>query len=227
MDTVFRYNVLFHERIVHGIFQRFVGFIVGLFRDVEINKATAFGFTIWKISNSVYDLLIFTVVLARFGWVGVPFLAVGAGVLCWFTILIYDSTKIDFLGIESAKKEMLLFKEKMTAWVESLEGKPGQKLRLPLLKIKIKYDTDSIKIALSKIWVVEFLICTFQWDATVTTIYLREKSFGGLTRRDWKIFLTSVVLSCVYWSAIVLAGITVFEWSQEVMIVILLIIWNR
>jgi len=227
MENVFRTNVLFYEYVVYGIFQRFIGFFFGLFRNVEINKATAFGFTAWKVLGVVYDLLLFTAVLSKFGWIGIPFLTIGAGILCWITILIYDSVKIDFLGIESARKEMAVFKEGLIHWVERLKDRPGQKLHPPFLKVKIKYDTDSIKIALSKIWVVEFLICSFQWDAVITTIYLREKSFGGLTRRDWKIFFVSLILSCTYWSAIVLTGITVFEWSQEAVIVFLLAIWNK
>jgi hypothetical protein len=227
MEKVFRTNVLFYEYVIYGIFERFTNFVFGLFKNVEITKTVAFGFTAWKTVNFVYDILIFAFVLAKFGWVGVPFLMAGAGFLCWITILIYDSTGVDFIGIESAKKEMTIFKEKLVVWIESLDERPGQKVRLPFLKVKIKYDAESIRLALSKVWIVEFLICTFNADATVTTIYLRERAFGGLTRRDWKIFWASVVISCLYWSVIVLAGISVYECSEELVVAILLAIWNK
>jgi hypothetical protein len=227
MDTIFRYNVLFYEYVVYGVFERLRGFVIGLFKNVKISRSVALGFTISKLTDWIYDLFVFTVVLVKFGWIGVPFLTIGAGILCWITILMYDRTKVDFLGIESAKKEMTVFKEKISVWIEGLDRRPGQKLHVPLFEVQVKYDTDSVKLALSKIWIVEFFICTFHWDAVVTTIYLREKSFGGLTRRDWKIFWTSIVISCVYWSAVVLTGIAVYECSKEFVAVILLIIWNK
>lgn len=226
MENVFRYNVLFYEYVIYGIFERLVGFVVGLFKNVEIDRKVAFGFTVWKISNSFFDLVVFAIVLVKFGWIGIPFLMVGAAFLCWVAIVIYDLTKVDFLGVESAKKEMLIFKEGLVEWVEKLNDKPG-KLRLPFLRVKIKYDTESIKLALSKIWLVEFIICTLNFDATVATIYLREKAFGGLTRRDWKIFWASVIISCLYWSLVILAGISIYEWSEEFVICFLLAVWNK
>ena len=227
MENVFRTNVLFYEYVIYGIFERLIGFIVGLFRNVEINRSVALGFTISKVVDWIYDLFVFTVVLVKFGWIGIPFLALGAGFLCWITILMYDRTKVDFLGIESAKKEMKIFKEKLVVWIENLDKKPGRRVHVPFMKVKVRPDTGAIKMALEKVWLVEFFICTFEWDAAVTTLYLREKAFGGLTRRDWKIFWASVVLSCVYWSAVVLTGIAVYECSEELVVAILLAIWNK
>lgn len=225
MDTIFRANVLFYEYVIFRIFERPIGFIKSLFKHFEIDRSVIFCLFLFEIVNFVYDIVIFPISLEKFGWIAVPPLTLGAGIFCWIMIQFYDFKKKDFLGIESVRTEMTAHKEKLIHWIET---RPNYKLCLPFVKVEIKCDSEAIKIALSNVWIVEFLVCTFKWDAVVTTIYLREKSFSGLTRRDWKIFCASVLMSCLFWSAVVLGAIAVYEceWTKLAALAVLMAVWE-
>jgi hypothetical protein len=228
MDTVFRYNVLFHERVVFGVFQRLLGFVTGLFRHVDINGAVITAFMVRQLVDCGYDLVVFPIVLMKFKWyIAVPLLTFFAGIFCRIIIWGYDKLQLDFIGIESAKKEMGFFKSQVADKLDEIGNSLEKKFQVPFGEIRFKYNAESFKKVLERVWFVEFLFCTFQFDAVVTTIYLREKSFGGMTGRDWKVFLASVTLSCVYWSFVVLTGIAIYEWSEEVVLVILLAVWEQ
>jgi hypothetical protein len=47
--------------------------------------------------------------------------------------------------------------------------------------------------------VVFLALCIFQ-DPFITTAYFRQGRFDGLTGRDWRIFLASVLVSNFYWT---------------------------
>ena len=51
-------------------------------------------------------------------------------------------------------------------------------------------------------------------DAFVTVIYMRHGShqYNGMTRRDWKIFFTSLAIANIYWTVAAYMGISLVEW---------------
>ncbi|MFZ3138664.1 MAG: hypothetical protein WA126_14875 [Thermodesulfovibrionales bacterium] len=50
-----------------------------------------------------------------------------------------------------------------------------------------------------------------RFDPFITTTYLRKGKFSGMTRRDWKIFIGSLLFSSAYWTLACYMGITLIE----------------
>jgi hypothetical protein len=44
------------------------------------------------------------------------------------------------------------------------------------------------------------------------TVYLRRCRFGGMTRRDWKIFLLSWLIANAWWSVVCFTGLSAVQW---------------
>ena len=55
--------------------------------------------------------------------------------------------------------------------------------------------------------VVAFFALSLRFDPFVTTAYLRHGQFNGLSPRDWRIFLASVVVSNAAWALVCFGGI--------------------
>ena len=62
---------------------------------------------------------------------------------------------------------------------------------------------------------VVFLFSSIRSDPFVTTAYLRHGTFKGMTRKDWKIFIGSLLFSNAYWTLACYTGITHFEWGWK------------
>ncbi len=46
----------------------------------------------------------------------------------------------------------------------------------------------------------------------IVTAYLRQGAFGGMTRRDWRIFLLSWLIGNAWWSVVCFTGLTAVQW---------------
>jgi hypothetical protein len=44
------------------------------------------------------------------------------------------------------------------------------------------------------------------------TAYLRQGAFGGMTRRDWRIFLLSWLIANAWWSVVCFTGLSAVQW---------------
>jgi len=49
-------------------------------------------------------------------------------------------------------------------------------------------------------------------DPFVTTTYLRHGKFNSMSKRDWAIFMGSLIISNAYWTLECFMGITLVEW---------------
>lgn len=60
---------------------------------------------------------------------------------------------------------------------------------------------------------IVFLYLSIQRDPFITTAYLRKGAhqFDGMSKRDWKIFMGSLILGNAYWTLACYMGITLFE----------------
>jgi hypothetical protein len=111
--------------------------------------------------------------------------------LCYLTFLFYDWSKKDWLGIETIKGIKDYRGEnkigKFTSWVL----KKGNPIALFFLSIK--------------------------FDPFIVTAYMRQGShkYNGLSKRDWKIFIGSLLLGNAYWTLACYLGITLFEWGWK------------
>jgi len=91
-------------------------------------------------------------------------------ITCYLTLKFYDWSKTDWLGIEAVKT------------LKELEGSGFKRM---VAKIVRKGDSFAV-IALSIIF-----------DPFIVLAYMRHgvNQYNGMTKRDWKIFLVSIVIS--------------------------------
>lgn len=112
-------------------------------------------------------------------------------VICYATFLFYDWSKKDWLGIETIKG------------LREYEGrrKTGKFVSWIL--------RQSMPLAL--------FILSIKFDPFITTVYLRPgaHNYAGLSQRDWKIFISSLLIGNGYWTLASFMGITIFEWAWK------------
>jgi len=61
---------------------------------------------------------------------------------------------------------------------------------------------------------VVFLILSINLVPFITTTYMRhgKNQYNGMSKRDWTIFSSSVIISNAYWTLAVFMGITLVGW---------------
>ena len=120
------------------------------------------------------------------GWAGL--MLVFSFLACYGTILFYDWAKKDWLGIETIKGIR--------------HGKSTT--RLGRLSSWILTKSDSVAM----------LFLSIKFDPFITTAYMRDGShqYNGLSRRDWRIFMASLLIGNIYWSLAMFTGISFVEW---------------
>ena len=104
-------------------------------------------------------------------------------VVCYATLVFYDWSKTDWLGIETIK---------------TLKELEGSKFKLMVAKMVRKGDIFAV-IALSIIT-----------DSFIVIAYMRhgKNQYNGLTERDWEIFLVSVLISNGWWTILMYGGLS-------------------
>jgi hypothetical protein len=154
----------------------------------------AAGITAFKLSNYVFDYVLYPFVIYKLGIIKggliMTFLAVVTNILC---LKFYDWSKRDWLGIEALKG------------MKEYEGKSG------MLKVMSRMLKKSDLLA--------FIFLSIKEDSFVTMVYLRHgcHQYNGMSARDWRIFLSSHVVSNVYWTLAAYMGISVMEWGWRVL----------
>lgn len=141
------------------------------------------GHTMNMILNWFFDVILYTSVVAWFGfWGGLAIMIPFSVIWNLFWIKIYDMTGQDWFGFESLKV-----------------GKEGAVENSPGWLKKIIQSSD---------WLATIFVVFY--DPILATVYLRriENAHKGLSKRDWTIFWTSTVLANVGWTAIVYGGVT-------------------
>lgn len=111
--------------------------------------------------------------------------------LCYLTFLFYDWSKRDWLGIETVK---------------SLKNYNGTDRLGKITSWFLKRSDHFVMLFLS-----------IKYDAFITAAYLRSGSqqYNGLSKRDWKIFISSLLIGNIYWTLACFMGITLFEWAWK------------
>ena len=139
---------------------------------------------VWAFNFALYPFVIW-----KFG------LLMGAGIMvllsflvCYGTMLFYDWAKKDWLGIETIK--------------DVRQGKTSTMLgRLS-------------SWALTKSDPVVMLFLSIKFDPFITTTYMRQGShqYNGLSVRDWRIFVGSLLIGNIYWTLAMFTGVSILEW---------------
>ncbi len=103
--------------------------------------------------------------------------------ICYATLVFYDWSKMDWLGIETVK---------------TLKELEGSKTKLMIAKLVRKGDFFAV-VALSIIT-----------DPFIVIAYMRKgaNQYNGLTERDWGIFLVSVLISNGWWTILMYGGLS-------------------
>ena len=139
-----------------------------------------------------FDYLLYPFVLWQLGLVlGCITMTVISAFLCYLTLLFYDWSKRDWLGIEAMKGL-----------------REGESVgRFP----------KAIRAILARSHWFALIILSVKFDPFIATAYLRSGSyrFDGMSRSDWRVFWTSVVISNVYWSFVAFTGVSVIQWLWE------------
>lgn len=153
----------------------------------------ALGFTTNSLINSAFDYLLYPFVIYQFGIVkGGIIMTFLSFIACIFILKFYDWSKRDWLGIEAIKR---------------LKGYKGSK---KLGKVTAWF--------LNKSEPVIFLFLSIHHDPFITTAYLRKGAYNGMSRRDWKIFMGSLIIGNAYWTLACYIGITLVEWGWKMVI---------
>lgn len=139
-----------------------------------------------------FDYLLYPFVIWKLGILkGGVVMMLLSFLVCYLTILFYDWSKKDWLGIETIKgvKEYNGNSKigRFTSWV-------------------LRKGDAAVMVFLS-----------IKYDPFITTAYMRHgaNQFNGLSKRDWKIFLYSTVIANVYWTIVAFAGVSAVGWGWE------------
>lgn len=140
---------------------------------------------VWAFNFFLYPFIIYKFGIL-YGGVVMTFLSF---IACILTMKFYDWSKRDWLGIEAIK---------------GLREYDGNKGIGRLTSLMMKKSAP-----------VAFLFLSIKFDAFITTAYMRHGQYNGMTKRDWSIFMGSLLISNVYWTLACFMGITLFEWAWK------------
>jgi hypothetical protein len=146
------------------------------------------GLTANSIFVNWFDFVLYPGVMGRFGTLrGATIMWVLSFLVCYVTILFYDWAKQDWLGIETLKE----LRDEEASW----------SLRKVLSWATKKGD-----------WLVLVVVSIWK-DPFICTAYMRRGAhqYGGLTKRDWRIFLISLVIGNLWWTTAVFTGLELGE----------------
>ena len=146
----------------------------------------AVGLTATNFIGYAFDYLLYPFVIYQFGILtGGTIMAAASFTACITGMKFYDWSKRDWIGIEAIKE------------IKTYKGTR-----------RIGHVTSWV---LTKSEPVVFLFLSIKFDPFVTTAYMRHGKFNGMNRRDWTIFMGSLLVSNVYWTIASYMGISVVE----------------
>lgn len=150
-----------------------------------------------------FDFLLYPFVIARSGIIYGGFIMTFLSfIICYLSILFYDGTKKDWLGIETIKS------------VEEFQPK-----KLPSFFL-YRYATQifnligfTLAFLMKKSDLLLMIVLSIKFDPFITVLHIRHGShqYNGLSARDWKVFLISLLIGNIYWTLAVYMGISLFE----------------
>ncbi len=156
----------------------------------------------WAITWS-FDFLLYPYVIANFGIIlGGFVMTILSFIICYLTILFYDGTKKDWLGIETLKS------------IEDFKTKALPQFFLFRFATQI-YNVIGTVLAflMRKSDLLLVVVLSIKFDPFITVVHIRHGAhqYNGLSARDWRVFLTSLAIGNIYWTLAVYLGITLFD----------------
>ncbi len=148
------------------------------------------GHALYAGFNFFFDQILYVYVIYHLGLIaGGAVMTTLSALGCAVTLLLYERMKIDWVGAGS---------------IAGLATLPHPSWWQRIINWAAKRGAVFIFVAL----------CFFQ-DPFITTAYFRQGRFNGINAHDWRIFLTSVVVSNFYWTlrSGAVAAIVVESWN--------------
>lgn len=136
-----------------------------------------------------FDMLLYPYVVWKFGIVkGGIIMTILSFLACYATILFYDWTKKDWLGIETMK---------------GLKEYDGDSRMGHFISWIMKKSDPIVMIFLS-----------LKFDPFITMVYMRHGAYkyNGMNKRDWKIFVSSLFIANIFWTLVSFAGVSIVEY---------------
>lgn len=169
---------------------------ISLFRKEKKRMAIlGVGYSVAFLTNYPFDYILYPYVIWKLGILrGGIIMSLLSFIVCYLTMLFYDWSKKDWLGIEAIKKVREYsgrsFMGKLTSWM-------------------LKKSDPVILVFLS-----------IQFDPFITTAYMRKgvEAYNGMNRRDWTIFISSFLVANAYWIAVAYLGVSAIEYFWKILL---------
>lgn len=157
----------------------------------------AWGFL--TILDFCYDDLLYPAMIWIYGsLLGGGIMTLGSICICFAFIYGYERSGKDWLGVNVVEQ----VKKDGNEWVWKLHAKASvSNLWYVLRMILYPFSQTFLVVlwALKKNDFAAFIALSIFKDPFITTIFLRHGRFDGLGKRDWCVFMGSVLLSNGYW----------------------------
>ena len=160
------------------------------------------GWGIYEAYNFIFDFLIWPIIQAFFGFVGIILLILIALINNSIILFWYQRKKVDWFGVNVLED----LKSKGHLWVNKI-GDSKNTVKKISLYIPAKILQSMIWL-LNKNDIFAFVTLSVWQDSFITTIFLRHGKFDKLDKRDYIIFVSSTILSCLAWSVLMQVIIT-------------------
>ncbi len=162
-------------------------------------------FSIISVAHSIlyatdywFDNILYPAVLLLFGTtIGLIVLTILSGIICFGLLVLHTKSKEDWLGVDVVE----VIKVKTRAKIEKFYSKEGVWWKILHITTYLFILPPRIVLwALDKNDFAAFVALSIYTDAFKTTAFLRHGRKGSLSRRDYKIFYSSIVLSNLWWT---------------------------
>ncbi len=162
-------------------------------------------FSIISIAHSIlyatdywFDNILYPAVLLLCGTMfGLIILTILSGIISFGLLVLHAKSKVDWLGVDFVEN----IKVKTRAKIEKFYSKRGVWWKIIHITTYLLILPPRIVLwALDKNDFAAFVALSIYTDAFKTTAFLRHGRKGNLSRRDYKIFCSSIVLSNLWWT---------------------------
>ena len=147
----------------------------------------AVGLTANELTVQGFDSVLYPWVIGSYGfWIGGFIMIFASMLICLLTLKFYDWSQTDWLGVETLKEVREMENSKTNMFISRF---------------------------LKKSRVAQFVILSLAQDPFVVTIFMRDGAhqYGVMTKKDWKNFFGSLVITNVFWTGCCWSGIAFLE----------------
>ena len=152
------------------------------------------GWGLYEAYNFAFDFVIWPLLQAFYGFLGVIILIIVALINNFIILLWYQRKKVDWFGVNVFED----LKTKGHLWVHEIDNHKNLVKKISLY-IPAKILQFMIWL-LNKNDIFAFITLSVWQDSFITTIFLRHGRFDKLDKRDYIIFISSTILSCLGWA---------------------------